>query len=102
MYRMTSVNANTKRAVTKIVVSALAVLMVLLVIALIVNLVRLSAANERNRSLASQNARLDKMRNENAVRIEYCQSDEFAKDYAREYLDMVYRGEEIYAGEKAE
>lgn len=73
--------------------------MALLVIALIVNLVRLGAINSRKRSLEAQNAKLEKIIEDNEIAIEYCQSNEFVEEYAREYLDMIYRGE-IVIGRK--
>lgn len=89
---MTNKRTNTNTA-AKIMVAALAVLMVLLIVALIVNLVRLSAANNRRDSLAEQNAKLERIIEQNDSMIIYCQSSEFVEDYAREMLDMVYRGE---------
>lgn len=95
--------ANTKqqsnRTVVKIVVAALAVLLVLLIIALIVNLVRLGAANDRKDALAAQNAQLEQRIQTNGEMITYCQSTEFIEAYAREYLDMKYRGETMVESE---
>lgn len=79
----------------KIIVAALSVLLVLLVVAFIVNLVRLSAANSRKDALAAQNAQLERIIEENADMITYCSSSEFVEDYAREMLDMIYRGETV-------
>ena len=85
--------------VAKIVGVSLALLFVLLVIALIINLVRLGAANDRKQSLAEQNARLERLIEKNDKMIEYCSSAEFIEEYAREILDMVYRGETVIGGE---
>lgn len=79
----------------KIIVVALSVLLVLLVVALIVNLVRLAAVNSRRDALAEQNAKLERMIENNADMITYCNSSEFVEDYAREMLDMIYRGETV-------
>ena len=73
-------------------------LLVLLIIALIVNLVRLSAANDRRDALALQNARLERLIDQNSNMIEYCQSSEFITEYARAILDMIYRGETVIGG----
>lgn len=89
---MTKTNDKT---VVKIIVASLAVLLVLFIIALIVNLVRLSAVNKRKDELAAQSAQLDALIEENNELIAYCNSSEFVEDYARKYLDMVYRGEII-------
>ena len=93
-----------KRAVDtkkKIVVAALAVLLVLLVVALIVNLVRLSAANGRRDSLAEQNAKLEQIIKDNDNMITYCGSSECVEEYAREMLDMIYRGETVVGTEES-
>ena len=92
-------NTNNNKTIIKIVVSALAVLLVLLIIALIVNLVRLSAAKNREQSLLEQNAKLDMLIEKNDGMIEYCSSDEFIEEFAREMLDMVYRGETVIGEE---
>lgn len=78
---------------------SLALLFLLLVIALIINLVRLGAANDRKQSLAEQNTRLARLIEKNDSLIEYCSSAEFIEEYAREVLDMVYRGETVIGGE---
>ena len=87
------------KAVIKLVGAALALLFVLLVIALIINLVRLGAANDRKEALQAQNARLQQLIDKNDDMIEYCNSNEFVEEYAREYLDMVQRGETVIGGE---
>ena len=76
-------------------IAGLAVLLVLLIVALIVNLVRLGAANSRRESLALQNAKLEQIIEQNDDMITYCQSSEFIEEYAREMLDMIYRGETV-------
>ena len=81
------------KTIVKVVVAALAVLLVLLIIALIINLVRLSAANERKNSLEAQYERLNEIINDNNTMIDYCGSIEFVENYARYFLDMVYRDE---------
>lgn len=92
-------NSNNK-TIIKIVGAALSVLFVLLVIALIINLVRLGAANDRKQSLTEQSARLDQLIEKNDNMIEYCNSTEFIEEYAREMLDMVYRGETVIGSEE--
>lgn len=87
------------KTVIKIVVASLAVFLILLIVALIVNLVKLSAANSRKAELAEQSAYLDTVISENGAMIDYCQTPEFIEDYAREYLDMIYR-DEIVIGVK--
>lgn len=96
---MTNNNRQTNKTVTKIVVATLAVVLVLLIVALIVNLVRLGAANSRKDALAAQNAQLEQRIGLNEDAIAYCQSSEFIEAYAREYLDMKYRGETTVGGE---
>lgn len=90
---------SSNKTIIKIVVAALAVLFVLLVIALIINLVRLGAENDRKKSLTEQNARLERLIEKNNDLIEYCNSAEFIEEYAREMLDMVYRGETVIGEE---
>ena len=85
-------NFTSNKTVIKIIVASLAVLLILLIVALIVNL---SAANKRKADLAKQSAYLDTLINENGAMIDYCQTPEFIEDYAREYLDMIYRDEII-------
>lgn len=87
--------ASTNKTVIKIVVTALAVLFVLLIVALIVNLIKLSAVNDRRDALEAQSAYLDTVIDQNGKMIDYCGTAEFVEDYAREYLDMIYRGEKI-------
>ena len=82
-----------KKTIIKLVVAALAALLVLLIVALIVNLVRLSAVNDRMDSLAAQSEYLEKAIDENGKLLDYCQTSSFIENYAREYLDMIYRGE---------
>lgn len=82
-------------AVFKIVVAACAVFLTLLIVALIINLVRLGAAKNRKAALEAQAAYLDTVIDENGRLIDYCGSPEFIESYAREYFDMVYRGEII-------
>lgn len=91
---------NSNKTIFKLVVASLAVLFVLLVIALIINLVRLSAENDRKQSLIEQNARLERLIQNNDDLIEYCNSSEFIEQFAREMLDMVYRGETVIGGEQ--
>ena len=67
--------------------------------ALIVNLVKLGAVNSRMDALNAQNAKLDRLIQSNDNMIEYCQSSEFVETYAREVLDMIYRGEIVIGGQ---
>ena len=83
----------TNKTVMTIIVSALSVFFVLLIVTLIVNVVRLSAANKRLAALKAQEAQLDAIISENDDYIDYCQTPEFIEDYARDYLDMIYRNE---------
>ncbi len=85
--------SSSNKTVIKIIVVSLAVLLVLLIVALIVNIAKLSAANNRKDDLAAQSAYLDTVIAENGDLIDYCQTPEYIENYAREYLDMVYRGE---------
>lgn len=87
------------KAIIKLVGAALALLFVLLVIALIINIVRLGAANDRKEALEAQSAKLDRLIEKNDNMIEYCNSNEFVEEYAREYLDMVMRGETVIGEE---
>lgn len=86
---------STNKTVVKIVVASLAALLALFIVALIINLVRLGAVNKRKDELAAQSAQLDALIEENTEVIAYCNSSEFVEEYARKYLDMVYRGEII-------
>lgn len=95
-----SKKTNNNSSIAKAVGVALALLFVLLVIALIVNLVRLSAVNNRKEALQAQSARLDRLIEKNDNMIEYCGSAEFIEEYAREYLEMVYRGETVIGGKE--
>ena len=92
---MTNGRSKKNTAAVKIMIAGLAVLLVLLIVALIVNLVRLGAANSRRESLARQNAKLEQIIEQNDDMITYCQSSEFIEEYAREMLDMIYRGETV-------
>lgn len=91
---------NNNNSVARLVGVSLALLFVLLVIALIVNLVRLSAANDRKEALEAQSVKLDRLIEKNDNMIEYCKSAEFVEEYAREYLDMVYREETVIGGKE--
>ena len=93
---------NNNSTVAKLVGASLALLFLLLVIALIVNLVKLGAANDRKDALQAQSAKLDRLIENNDNMIEYCNSTEFIEEYAREYLDMVYRGETVIGGKNEE
>lgn len=95
---MANSKSQTNKTVVKIVVAALAVVLVMLIVALIVNLVRLGAANSRKEELEKQNARLEQLINDNNGLIDYCRSSEFVESYAREMLDMIYRGEIAVGG----
>ncbi len=86
---------SSNQTIIKIVVSALAVLFVLLIIALIVNLVKLSAVNDRKERLQEQSNKLDNVIDENGKMLDYIETPEFIENYAREYLDMIYRDEII-------
>ena len=97
--RSSARSARSNGSVRNVVVAALALFMTLLVIALIVNLVRLGAANSRKEALAEQDAALARMIEQNAAMIEYCESTEFIEEYAREWLDMIYRGETMIGEE---
>lgn len=82
--------------IKKIIVAALATLLVLLIVALIINLVRLSAANRREAELARKRDMLQAVYDENQQFIDVdSKSPEYIEAYAREYLDMVRRGEII-------
>lgn len=84
---------NNSVLIKKIIVAACAVFLALAIIALIINLVHLSAANARKAELLEQSAYLDTLIDKNESVIKYCESDEFIENYAREYLDMIYRDE---------
>lgn len=84
---------NEKKTIAKIIIATAAVFLVLLIAALLVNIVKLSAANNRKQNLATQAAILDDLIAENNQTIDYYKSNSFIESYAREYLDMVYRGE---------
>ena len=77
-YNMGMSNFTSNKTVIKIIVASLAVLLILLIV-----------------DLAKQSAYLDTLINENGAMIDYCQTPEFIEDYAREYLDMIYRDEII-------
>ena len=77
----------------KAVVAACATFLVLLIIALIINLVRLSAETDRRDNLAAQSDKLKAAIDENGKLLDYCKTSDFIENYAREYLDMIYRGE---------
>lgn len=79
----------------KIAVAAMSVFLVLLIVALIVNLVRLGAANSRKNALAEQNAKLEQLIEDQDQMIYYYGTSEFVEEYAREMLDMIYRGETV-------
>lgn len=81
------------KTVKKIIFASLTVLLVLFVVALIINLVRLGAVNRRRDELLAQAQYLDEAIDKNGDLIDYRSSAEFIESYAREYLDMVYRGE---------
>ena len=93
-------NNNNNNSVARLIGVSLALLFLLLVIALIVNLVKLGAANDRKDALEAQSAKLDRLIEKNDNMIEYCSSTEFIEEYAREYLDMVYRGETVIGGKE--
>ena len=82
-----------KKTIIKIVVASLATLLVLLIVALIINLVRLSAVNDRLDEYKAQSAYLEKALAENESMLTYCKTSSFIINYAREYLNMIYRGE---------
>ncbi len=82
-----------KKTVIKIIVASLAALLVLLVVALIINLVKLSAVKERKEQLQTQSAQLEKIIDENGKMLDYSKTSAFIENYARIYLDMIYRGE---------
>lgn len=86
-------STKTDKTVWKIIVAACTVFLVLAIIALIINLVRLSAVNSRKAELEAQAAYLDTLIDKNGDLIGYCETDEFIENYAREYLDMIYRDE---------
>ncbi|MDE6029767.1 MAG: septum formation initiator family protein [Clostridiales bacterium] len=90
--------SNNNSTIAKLIGASLALLFLLLLIALIVNLVKLGAANDRKDALQAQSAKLDRLIEKNDDMIEYCGSAEFIEEYAREYLDMVYRGETVIGG----
>ncbi len=82
--------------IKKIIVVSLAVLLVLLIVALIINLVRLSAANNRKAELERKRDALQAVYDENQQFIDVDSNDPaYIEAYAREYLDMVRRGEII-------
>lgn len=83
------------KTVIKIIVAALSTLLVLLVIALIINVVKLSAVNARKDSLQAQSDKLDQLITENGALLDYVETPEYIEDFAREYLDMIYRDEII-------
>ena len=84
---------NNNKTISKIIAAAVAVFLVLLVVALIYNIAKLSAANKRLDELKAQGEYLDSVIDENGALIDYCRTPEFIEQYAREYLDMIGRGE---------
>lgn len=89
---------DSRKAIIKIIVSALTVVLVLLIAALVINLVRLNAVNERKRALIAQQAKLERLIEESEKLGVYYGSNEFVEEYAREVLDMIYRGETVIGG----
>ncbi len=89
-----SENSN-RRTVKNIIIAACSVFLVLLIVALIINIVRWSAVSTRENELKAVEAELDARIDENGKLIKYCSTDEFYEQYAREYLDMIYRDEII-------
>ena len=87
---------STNKTIIKVIVSALAVFFVLLIVALIINLVKLSAVSGRKERLEAQAAELDKRIDENGRMLDYIETPEFIENFAREYLDMIYRDEIIF------
>lgn len=84
------------KKIFQIITISAVIFIFLLLVAMILNLVQISKLKSQKRELEAVLAagQLQKIRNEE--QIELWSSDEWIDAYAREYLDMVGDGEEVF------
>ena len=93
-------NNENRVRIMQIIVVAAVIFVLLLLTALIVNLVRLASTNTRKRALEAELNRLDALIAQNEETLDYRKPDEYIDAFAREYLNMIGRGEEAFVGKK--
>ncbi|MCI8435919.1 MAG: hypothetical protein HFK10_08225 [Clostridia bacterium] len=93
-------NNENRVRIMQIIVVAAVIFVLLLLTALIVNLVRLASTNTRKRALEAELNRLDALIAQNEETLDYRKTDEYIDAFAREYLNMIGRGEEAFVGKK--
>ena len=91
-------NEEKRIKILQLITVAAVILFILLAVALITNLVRLAGTNSRKRALEAELAALDSRIEQNAELIDYRKTEEYVDAYAREYLNMIGRGEEAFTG----
>ena len=87
-----------KQSTLKAITIAAVAFLVLLTVALVINIVKLGVANRRKSELAATKAQLERAIEKADQDADYFGSDEYVTRYAREYLNMKDRDEEVISG----
>lgn len=87
-----------KTSLIKIITASAIVFLALLFVALIINMVKLSAINAKKTELLAKIEQTQTLIEQNQNTLDYVTSQEYIDQYAREYLNMVGKGEEAFTG----
>jgi len=89
-------SAANRKKINRIITIALICMIVLLVVALLVNLGGTMAARGQANRLESEIQRLENDNAQVEAELEYRQTDQFIRDYAKEHLGMGDDGDRVF------
>lgn len=87
-----------KQSTLKAITVSAVIFLVLLTVALVINVVKLTTANRKKAQLAETKAEIERKITNADGQIDYFGSDEYVSRYAREYLNMKDKDEEVITG----
>lgn len=87
-----------RTSLLKIITASAVVFLTLLIVALVINVVKLASINAKKTELLEQIAQVETQIENNQNTLDYITSQEYIDQYAREYLNMIGKGEEAFTG----
>ena len=87
-----------KQSTLKAITVSAVIFLALLTVALVINVVKLTTANRKKAQLAETKAKIEREITNADGQIDYFGSDEYVSRYAREYLNMKDKDEEVITG----
>ena len=87
-----------KQSTLKAITVSAVIFLALLTVALVIIVVKLTTANRKKAQLAETKAKIEREITNADGQIDYFGSDEYVSRYAREYLNMKNKDEEVITG----